>query len=98
MYVIKNGVVATPPLDNQILPGITRLILLDILSKDGSIRVEERTVTLAELEEADEVWITSSSKEVAPVIEIDGKPVGNGEVGNVWLAAQTLYSAGKSNY
>ncbi len=98
VYIVKNGVVITPPLDNQILPGITRLMLLDILAKDGSIAVEERSVTLAELRDADEVWVTSSSKEIAAVVEVDGKPVGNGQVGDVWQAAQTLYSAGKSNY
>lgn len=97
-YIVKDGVVATPPLDNQILPGITRFMLLDILKKDGSIKVEERVVTMDEVFNADEVWVTSSSKEIAPVVEIDGKPVGNGEVGDVWEAAQTLYSAGKHNY
>ena len=98
VYVIKDGVVATPPLDYQKLPGITRLMLLDILRKDGSIPVQERTVTLSELRDADEVWISSSSKEIAPVVEVDGEPVGNGQVGDVWLAAQTLYSAHKFDY
>ncbi|MBE9538122.1 MAG: D-amino acid aminotransferase [Proteobacteria bacterium] len=98
VYVIKNGVVATPLLDNQILPGITRLLVLSILGKDGSIPIEERIVTLAELHDADEVWISSSSKEIAPVVEIDGKAVGNGKVGAVWLAAQTLYTAHKYDY
>jgi D-alanine transaminase len=98
LYVIKNGIVATPLLDHQKLPGITRLMLLEILRKDGSIAVQERVVTLAELHNADEVWISSSSKEIAPVVEIDGKPVGNGAIGDVWLAAQTLYSAHKFDF
>lgn len=98
VYVIKNGVVATPLLDNQILPGITRLLVLSILGKHGSIPIEERVVTLAELHDADEVWISSSSKEIAPVIEVDGKAVGDGKVGPVWLAAQTLYTAHKYDY
>lgn len=97
-YVIKDGVIATPPLDNQILPGITRHILLDILRKDGSIKIEERVVSMDEVFNADEVWVTSSSKEIAPVVEVDGKAIGNGEVGDVWEAAQKLYSAGKYNY
>jgi D-alanine transaminase len=97
-FIVKDGRVITPALDHQKLAGITRLILLDILRKDGSIQVEERVVTMDEVADADEVWITSSSKEIAPVTEIDGKPVGNGEVGDVWLAAQTLYSANKYNY
>ncbi len=98
VYVVKNGVVATPLLDYQILPGITRLLVLSILQKDGSIPIEERVVALQELRDADEVWISSSSKEIAPVVEVDGTPVGNGEVGDVWLAAQTLYSAHKYDY
>ena len=98
VFIVKNGTVITPPLDNQLLPGITRDILLDILRKDGSIPVEERIVTRDEVASADEVWITSSSKEIAPVIAVDDVAVGNGEVGDVWLAAQALYSAGKFNY
>ncbi len=98
LYVIKNGIVATPLLDHQKLPGITRLMLLEILRRDGNIPVEERVVNLNELAGADEVWISSSSKEIAPVIEIDGKPVGDGNVGDVWLAAQTLYSAHKFDF
>ena len=98
LYVIKNGIVATPLLDHQKLPGITRLMLLEILRRDGSIAVQERVVTLDELHNADEVWISSSSKEVAPVIEIDGTPVGDGTIGDVWLAAQTLYSAHKFDF
>jgi D-alanine transaminase len=98
VFVVKNGVVATPPLDHQLLPGITRLLVLSILRKDGSIPVEERIVTLDELHAADEVWLTSSSKEIAPVIAVDGKPVGDGRIGDVWLAAQTLYSRHKFDY
>ena len=97
-YIVKDGVVITPPLDNQLLPGITRQLLLDILRRDGVIPVEERIVTRDEVLNADEVWITSSSKEIGAVVEIDGVPVGNGEIGDIWLAAQKLYSAGKYNY
>jgi len=97
-YIVKDGVVITPPLDNQLLPGITRHILLDILRHDGSIRVEERIVSMNEVRNADEVWITSSSKDIGAVVEIDGVPVGDGEIGDVWLAAQKLYSTAKYNY
>ncbi len=97
-YIVKNGVVATPPLDNQILPGITRHVLLDILAADGSIEVEERIITRDEVLNADEIWISSSSKEVVPVIQLDGKPVGDGKPGPVWEKAAKLYSAGKFDY
>tara|TARA_R110001599_G_scaffold353870_1_gene601365 strand:+ start:158136 stop:158987 length:852 start_codon:yes stop_codon:yes gene_type:complete len=98
VFVVKHGIVATPQLDHQKLPGITRLMILEILRHDGSIPIEERVVTMSELEQADEVWLTSSSKEIAPVVAIDGKPVGDGKVGDVWLAAQTLYSAHKFDF
>jgi D-alanine transaminase len=98
VYVIKHGIVATPLLDHQKLPGITRQILLEILRRDGSIPIQERVVSRQELGQADEVWISSSSKDIAPVVEIDGSPVGTGDVGDVWLAAQTLYSAHKFDF
>ncbi|MEM8659573.1 MAG: aminotransferase class IV [Pseudomonadota bacterium] len=98
VFIVKDGVVKTPPLDHQKLPGITRLMVLEILRRDGSIPVEEVTVTMDEVMAADEVWLTSSSKEIAPVVEIDGKAVGDGDIGDVWLAAQTLYSEHKFDF
>ncbi len=97
-YVVKDGVVATPPLDHQILPGITRQILLKILHADGSIPVEERIIKMDEVWNADEIWISSSSKEVVPVVRLDGKPVGDGKPGPVWEKAARLYSASKFDY
>jgi D-alanine transaminase len=97
-YIVKNGIVATPPLDNQILPGITRLVLLGVLQADGSIPVEERVITMEEVWDADEVWISSSSKEVVPVVKLDGKLVGDGKPGPIWEKAAKLYSAGKYDY
>lgn len=97
-YIVKNGVVATPPLDNQILPGITRQLVLKVLREDGSIPFEERVITMDEVWDADEIWISSSSKEIAPVVKLDGKPVGDGKVGGVWEAAAKLYQAGKFDF
>jgi D-alanine transaminase len=98
VFIVKNEVVITPPLDNQLLPGITRNMLLDILRKDGTLQVQERAVSMSEVHAADELWLTSSSKEVAPVVELDGQPVGNGMVGDIWQLAQSLFSANKYDY
>lgn len=98
VFVVKDGTVSTPPLDHQVLPGITRLMLLDMLRKDGSIPVEERIVTLREALDADEIWFTSSTKEVAPVVEVDGAPVGSGKPGPLWEAAYKLFTARKFDY
>jgi len=98
VFIVKNEVVITPPLDNQLLPGITRKMLLDILRKDGTLQIQERVISMNEVHDADELWLTSSSKEIAPVVELDGQPVGNGKIGDIWQLAQTLYSANKHNY
>ncbi|MCZ2722023.1 D-amino acid aminotransferase [Marinomonas sp. 15G1-11] len=97
-FIVKDGVVLTPIQDNQILPGITRKLILDILEKDGSIPFEVRNISMEEVFNADEIWVTSSSKELAPVTVIDGKPVGNGKVGGVWEAAFKLYTQFKFDY
>ncbi len=97
-FIVKDGVVITPIQDNQILPGITRRIILDSLRADGSIPVEERTVTMDEVRNADEVWISSSSKEIAPVTRLDGKAVNDGKVGAVWEAAFRIYTDHKFEY
>ena len=60
-FIVKNGVVATPPIDDQILAGITRQIALKALRTDGTIPVEERVITMDQVWDADEVWISSSS-------------------------------------
>jgi D-alanine transaminase len=98
VFIVKNDVVMTPPLDNQLLPGITRNMLLDILRKDGTLQVQERMISMSEVRTADELWLTSSSKEIAPVVELDGKPVGKGSVGDIWLLAQALYATNKHHY
>lgn len=91
VFVVKDGHIATPALDTQILPGITRHILLRLLRDEG-VSVAERVVTRAEVLGADEVWLTSSSKELVPVVMIDGQPVGTGEVGSKWAYAQQLFA------
>lgn len=98
VFMVKDGTVYTAPLDHQLLPGITRLILLDVLKNYTDIPVKEEFFTLAELMSADEVWITSSSKEVAPVIEVDGKPIANGKIGDVWAKAEAAFAAHRYDY
>ncbi|QJR79424.1 D-amino acid aminotransferase [Alteromonas pelagimontana] len=97
VFIVSNGVIKTPPLDHQILPGITRKLVIECLVKEG-ILVEETVLPLAELLAAEEVWLTSSSKEIAPVIEIEGKPVGNGKVGKIWQQAIEAFNQHKFNF
>lgn len=89
-YIVKDGVIATPPKDNLILPGITLDVVFDIV-KRGNLPIEVREITEAELRGADEVWVTSSSKEIVAVVELDGKPVANGKPGPVFRKAWQHY-------
>ncbi len=92
VFIVKDGVIYTPPLDNHLLPGITRKITIDAISKYTDIGVKEAPISLDELLNADEVWITSSSKEIGPVLSVDGKLVNDGEPGEVWIKAQEAYN------
>lgn len=91
VFVVHQGVVATPPLDQQILPGITRHILLQLLRQAGCV-VQERVISRAEVLNADEVWLTSSSKELVPVVQIEQHLIGSGAPGPVWAMAQQLFA------
>jgi D-alanine transaminase len=98
VFVVSGGEIATPELDHQKLPGITRHMLLDMLRRHSARKVTERPIHRSEVEAADELWLTSSSKEVAPIVSLDGRPVGDGEVGDVWLEAQTLFDRHRFDY
>ncbi|MCQ8846976.1 D-amino acid aminotransferase [Alteromonas stellipolaris] len=90
VFMVKDNAIFTPPLDNQLLPGITRQIALEAFKRAG-LGVEEKWFTKEDLFNADEVWLTSSSKEIAPVVEVDGKTIGSGEVGQMWEKAIKAY-------
>ena len=98
VFIVQNGVISTPPLDHQVLPGITRQLLIDILGKESGVEVRQRVISLAEVRQADEIWLTSSSKEICPVVELDGHPVGKGKVGRVWQQAKELFDQNKFEY
>lgn len=82
IFIVKKGVLMTPPKDAGILEGITRNAILD-LAKELGIIAFEQTMTRHDLFVADECFLTGSAAEVIPVVTIDGRPVGNGAVGPV---------------
>jgi len=90
VFIVKNGVVKTPVKDGGLLAGITRDLVVELLSESG-IPCEEVVIKEAELRQADEIWITSSTWEIVPVIELDGVPVGTGSPGQVWQQACRIY-------
>jgi len=80
-FMVKNHKLVTP--SNGILPGIIRKHVLQVAA--GILPVEERSIRLEELWDCDEVFITGTSKHVAPVLEVDGKMIGDGKPGKVTL-------------
>jgi D-alanine transaminase len=95
VFVVKDGVVLAPPRDNLILLGITYDLLVK-LAAEGTVRLEVRPIPEAELRSADEVWLTSSTKEVLAVTKLDGKPVGDGRPGPVFRRMHALFQDHKA--
>lgn len=86
------GTWVTPPLNGEILSGITRKTLLR-LCKQQALGSEERVILPAELVQAQEIFLCASVREIVPVVRLDGKPVGTGTVGPSTLALRALYAA-----
>lgn len=82
VFMVKNGVVVTPPLTKHILPGITRMALLGLMDSLAT-PYEERQFTLEELKQADEVFITSTTIEIVPVVKLDDSSIGTGVPGPI---------------
>jgi branched-chain amino acid aminotransferase len=80
IFIVKGGVLMTPPKDAGILEGITRNAILG-LAREHGIPAQEITLTRHDLFVADECFLTGSAAEVIPVVNIDGRPIGSGSVG-----------------
>jgi branched-chain amino acid aminotransferase len=80
LFIVKDGVVATPSFTNDILGGINRMSVIEIM-RDLGIEVQQRDVARGELYMADEVFMTGTAAELTPIREIDDYPVGSGEPG-----------------
>jgi D-alanine transaminase len=90
VFVVRDGRLLAPPKDHLILPGITYDVVLELAAACG-VPVERRPVTEAEVRSADEIWVTSSTKEVLAVTTLDGKPVGSGRPGEVFRVVHQEY-------
>ena len=88
--VTRSGTLVTRDLSTSILHGITRAAVLT-LAREAQIRIEERPFSLAEAGEAAEAFITAASAFVTPVVEIDGRPVGDGRPGPITRRLREIY-------
>lgn len=92
VFAVVDGVIRTPATGPELLPGVTRALLLEQM-EDAMHPVEVGPLEVAALRRASEIFVTSSSKGPVPVVTLDGIAVGNGEPGPVWLAVSTDYFA-----
>ena len=101
VFIARDGVIATPPKSRLILPGITYDVVVE-LARANDIPLELRPVAAQELRSADEVWLASSIKELLPVTDLDGRPVGHGtqagRPGPVLQRMHTLYQELKTSF
>jgi D-alanine transaminase len=90
VFIVKRGVIVTPPKSELILPGITYDVVVE-LAREAGMPIELREVAEAEVRAADEIWVSSSSKEVLAIVTLDGKQVGDGKPGPVFKRMYRLY-------
>jgi branched-chain amino acid aminotransferase len=91
IFIVRNGVVATPPVTANILEGITRNIVITLLQKEFGIEVQEREIDRTELYVADEVLITGTACNISSVVEIDKRQIGKGKIGNIGKSLRRVY-------
>lgn len=93
LFLVKHGQLITPPLSETILPGITRLCIKELAAKELGIKTTERQVNQDELYAADELFFCGTGAQVSPIIEVDGKKIGDGKPGPITKKLQDIYFA-----
>jgi len=90
VFIVKGGVIQSPPKTHLILPGITYDVIVELARANG-LPIEFRDIPEADVRAAAEIWVSSSSKEVLAIVELDGKRVGDGRPGPVFRRMHQLY-------
>jgi len=95
LFMVSHGLLITPPTGDCILPGITRDLVLELAAEEG-IPYAEAAINVDDLAEAEEIWLTSSTREIRPVTQLNGKPVADGHPGALWRRMDLLLDAYKA--
>ena len=91
IFLVRKGGLVTPPVTADILEGITRDAVMKLAEKELGMPVDKRDVGRTELYVADEVFLTGTGFQIAPIVEIDDRPIGTGQMGPVAVRLQELY-------
>jgi len=91
LFMLKDGVFVTPPVTDDILEGVTRLLLMKVIKDELGLPVLERSIDRTELYTCDEVLLCGTGAQISPVIEVDRRQVGNGKIGEFTQELQNIY-------
>ncbi len=91
IFIIRDGVVVTPPVTSNILEGITREIVISLLQNELLIEVQERNIDRTELYVADEIFVTGTACNISAVVEVDQRKIGDGKIGKITKSLRELY-------
>jgi D-alanine transaminase len=94
IFIVRNGELVTPPKGPTLLPGITRDLIIE-LAAGNAIPCREAAIPETELHDAEEIWLTSSTREISPVVRLDDSVVGTGRPGPAWQQMIALFQAYK---
>ena len=95
LLIVKDGVLISAPDGPELLPSITRDVVLELAAKAG-IPCRRTVIPVADLGRAQEIWFVSSTREVYPVTEVDGQPAGGGKPGPLWKRVYDLFQLHKA--
>ncbi len=90
LFIVANGTIITPPKSQNLLPGITRDVVLE-LAEQNSLTYCEADIPELQLKSADEIWLTSATREIMPVTHLNGYAIGDGKPGPMWKKTYSLY-------
>jgi branched-chain amino acid aminotransferase len=91
IFMVRNGILYTPPPTDNILEGITRASIIELARNEMKLAIEERSIARSELYVCDELFFTGTAVEVAPITSVDNRPVGTGEIGRITDRLRSLY-------
>ncbi len=83
LFIVDDGQIITPPKSEHLLPGVTRDLVLE-LAAEADLPYCEMPIKAEQLDSADEIWLTSSTREIMPVTHLDDRPINNGKPGELW--------------
>lgn len=94
LFIVDDGQIITPPKGEHLLPGVTRDLVLE-LAAEAEIPYCEAAIRADQLESADEIWLTSSTREIMPVTHLNDRPINNGRPGKLWQQLLSRFQAYK---